>query len=60
MGKGCVRFKKLNDPPLDLIRRTIARVRVDEHMANYRAARALLSKGKSSAKKSAVAKANKE
>src|SRR6266403_5015628 len=41
--------------------RTVARVPVEEHMANYQAARALLGKGKSSAKKgvkkSAVKKA---
>src|SRR3954454_7444475 len=48
MGKGCVRFKKLDDLALDVVGRTIARVPVDEHVANYRAARALLSKGKSS------------
>jgi hypothetical protein len=33
--------------------RTVARVSVEEHMANYRAARALMGKGKSSAKKGA-------
>jgi len=32
-------------------------VSVEEHMANYQAARALMGKGKSSAKKSAVKKA---
>jgi len=47
MGKGCVRFKKLDDLALDVVGRTIARVPVEEHMANYRAARALLGKGKS-------------
>ena len=68
MGKGCVRFKKLDDLALDVVGRTIARVSVKEHMANYRAARALLGKGrnagegaaglsKSSATKSAVKKA---
>ena len=68
MGKGCVRFKKLEDLALDVVARTVARVSVEEHMANYRAARALLGKGrnagegaaglsKSSAKKSAVKKA---
>src|SRR6266513_1622828 len=91
-GKGCVRFKSLEDLALDtrgsasgsgtrqrtrmshanrevgaacalllvqrrsrdnrLVGRTVARVPVEEHMANYRAARALLGKGKSSAKKS--------
>ncbi|MEO5588213.1 MAG: hypothetical protein ABIS03_01405 [Gemmatimonadaceae bacterium] len=52
MGKGCARFKSLEDLPLDVVGRTVARVSVEEHMANYRAARALLGKGKSSAKKS--------
>ena len=50
MGKGCVRFNKLEDLALDVVGRTIARLRVDEHMANYRAARALTGKGQSSAK----------
>ncbi|HVF70803.1 MAG TPA: DUF1801 domain-containing protein [Chthoniobacterales bacterium] len=57
MGKGCVRFKKLDDLALDVVGRTVARVPVNEHMANYRAARALLGKGKTAAKKSAVKKA---
>ena len=42
MGKGCVRFKSLEDLALDMVGRTVARVPVEEHMANYRAARALL------------------
>ena len=46
MGKGCVRFKKLEDLALDVVGRTVARVPVEEHMANYRAARALLGKSK--------------
>jgi len=50
MGKGCVRFKKLDDLALDVIGRTIARVPVKEHIANYKAARAVL-KGKGSARK---------
>ena len=53
MGQGCVRFKWLEDLALDVVGRTVARVSVEEHMANYRAARALLGKGKSSAKKGA-------
>jgi hypothetical protein len=93
MGKGCVRFKKLDDLALDtrgsasgsgtrqrtrvsyakrevgaacalllvqrrsrdnrLVGRTVTRVSVEEHMANYQAARALMGKGKSSAKKGA-------
>ena len=53
MGKGCVRFKKLDDLALDVVGRTVARVPVEEHMANYRAARAQLGKrnSKSSGKK---------
>src|SRR5213082_3234392 len=50
MGKGCVRFKSLEDLALDVVGRTVARLPVQEHMANYRAARALLRTGKSSAK----------
>src|SRR5436190_14587201 len=56
MGKGCVRFKKLDDLALDVVGRTIARVPVQKHIANYQAARALLGKGKSSANKSAKSK----
>lgn len=51
MGKGCVRFKKLDDLALDVVGRTIARVPMKEHMANYRAARAKLGKRQSTAKK---------
>jgi hypothetical protein len=41
MGKGCVRFKKLEDLPLDVVGRTVARVSVQGYVANYQAARAL-------------------
>ena len=68
MGKGCVRFKSLEDLALDVLGRTVARVSAEEHMANYQAARALMGKdrnagegaaglSKSRAKKSAVKKA---
>ena len=60
MGKGCVRFKRLEDLPLDVIGRTIARVPVEEHIANYKAARALLGKGRTAAKKSSRASAVKK
>ena len=46
MGKGCVRFKKLEDLALDVVGRTVNRVPVEEHVANYRAARALMSNQK--------------
>lgn len=35
MGKGCVRFKSLEDLALDVVGRTVARVSVEEHMASY-------------------------
>ena len=44
MRKGCVRFKKLDDLALGAVDRTATRVSVEKHMANYRAARALLAK----------------
>jgi hypothetical protein len=50
MGKGCVRFKSLDNLALDVVGRTVARVSVEDYIANYRATRA---RGKSSAKKSA-------
>ncbi len=53
MGKGCVRFKSLEDLALGVVGRTVARVSAEEHMANYQAARALMRKGQSSAKKGA-------
>jgi uncharacterized protein YdhG (YjbR/CyaY superfamily) len=53
MGKGCVRFNRLEDLAVDVIGRTIARVPVEEHIANYRAARGVLKKGKTTAKKAA-------
>ena len=46
MGKGCVRFKKLEDLALDVVGRTVAGVPVQEHMANYRAERAKLKRRK--------------
>jgi uncharacterized protein YdhG (YjbR/CyaY superfamily) len=40
MGKGCVRFKKLDDLAVDVVGRTIARLPLKEHIASYEAARA--------------------
>ena len=39
MGKACVRFKKLDDLPLDFIGDVIARTPVSEYIAGYEAAR---------------------
>lgn len=40
MGKGCVRFKKLADLPLDVVGAAVGRMTVDEVVANYEAQRA--------------------
>ena len=50
MGKGCVRFKKLDDLAVEVIGRTVARVPAKEHMANYESARGLTSKGRNAGK----------
>ena len=39
MGKACVRFKKLDDLPLDLIAETIARTPTADYIAHYEASR---------------------
>jgi hypothetical protein len=38
MGKSCVRFKRLEDLPLDLIGQTIARTSLEQFIARYEAA----------------------
>ena len=39
MGKSCVRFKTVDDLPLDVIGKAIAAVSVDRYLASYKAAR---------------------
>ena len=39
MGKSCVRFRSLDDLPLDVIGETIAKVPLDRFVAHYQAAR---------------------
>jgi len=39
MGKSCVRFKKVDDLPMDLIADTIASTPVEEYIRSYEAAR---------------------
>jgi len=51
MGKGCVRFNKLESLALDVIGRFVARVPVDEQISIYRTARGLRDKGKAKTKK---------
>ena len=42
MGKACVRFKNLDDLPLELIGQAIARTPVSEYIAGYEASRAAM------------------
>jgi hypothetical protein len=35
IGKGCGRFKSLQNLALDLVGRTVARMSAEEHIANY-------------------------
>ena len=42
MGKACVRFKKLDDLPLDLIGEVIARTPVADYIVGYESARAAM------------------
>lgn len=39
MGKSCVRFRRLDDVPLDVIGETVARADLDAFLAHYEAAR---------------------
>ena len=40
MGKSCVRFKKLDDLPLDVVGEALARIRLDEFLILYERAKA--------------------
>ena len=46
MGKSCVRFKRLDQVPLDVIGEVVRRVPPDVHIARYEAARARTAKGR--------------
>lgn len=46
MGKACVRFRKLDDLPLELIVEAIARTPVDEYIATYEASRAQMAENR--------------
>jgi hypothetical protein len=35
MGKSCIRFKKLEDLPLDVIGKTVSRVTMGDYIARY-------------------------
>lgn len=45
MGKSCVRFRRLDDLPMELIGKAIARTSADEFIERYEAARALTKRG---------------
>ena len=47
MGKSCVRFKRVEDLPLDVIGETIARTDVDRYVEQYREARGSLRRTRS-------------
>src|SRR3954464_3202170 len=60
MGVGCVAFKSLDALALDVVGRTVARVKPAQHVANYQAARDAMGKAKTKkppAKKAAPKKA---
>lgn len=57
MGKSCVRFRKLDDLPLDIIGTFIARTPPDAFIAYYEAARARTVASKAAAKKTTRARA---
>jgi hypothetical protein len=49
MGKSCVRFRKLDDLPLDLVAETIARTPVDRYIERYEAVRGSSRKARANA-----------
>ena len=44
MGKACIRFKKVEDLPIDLVGKAIAMTQVDRYIEIYETARAKTSK----------------
>ena len=52
MGKACVRFKKLEDLPLDFIGEVIARTPVSDYIAGYEASRELMASNRKARRKS--------
>lgn len=57
IGKSCVRFKTLDDLPLDVIGETIADVPVEDYIALYQRSRLQTKEGQRRAAKTAVKKA---
>ena len=52
MGKSCVRFKKLDDLPMDLIGDVIARTPLAEYIAGYEASRAQMASNREARRQS--------
>ena len=50
MGQGCLRFKKLDDLPLDVVEKTLAKLPVEKYVAGYQAVRDGMGKGKAAKK----------
>lgn len=57
MGKSCIRFKSLDDLPLDVVGQAIARVPVDAFVAQYEKSRSEYAEKKAAAKPAAKAPA---
>jgi len=55
MGKSCVRFKSLEELPLELIKETIGRVGVEQFISSYEAARGGAAQGGAAARSSKAA-----
>ena len=51
MGKACVRFRNMDDLPLELIGEAIARTSVAEYIANYQASRAAMAENRKARRK---------
>ena len=49
MGKSCLRFRRLEDVPLDVIGETIAKVPLDDYIRHYESARGSLRRARSAA-----------
>lgn len=53
MGKSCIRFKKLDDVPLDVVGELIKRVKAKDYVARYEAALAQRNRSNTSTRKAA-------
>ena len=60
MGKSCVRVKKLEDIPLDVVGRTFARITAKKFVASYEKSRSAAGSRRKTAKKRATKKAAKK